>query len=347
MNLKPPSLLALSIAALLALPAHGQDEAFDITRFDVRGNTLLSAEQAQQIVAPYAGPHRVYGDIQKALEALENAYKKAGYSAVLVYAPEQELTGGVVRLQVTEAIVSKVNITGNKHFSNENVRASLPQLKENQAPNARAISENVQLVNDNPAKQVEVTLAAGEEEGKVDANIRVEEQNPQRVFVTVDNTGSGSSGHIRTGIAYQNANLLGGDEVLTAAYTTSPDAPPGVKVDIYSLAFRMPFYGLGDSLDLVYGDSSVNTPSAQATGFGLSGKGNVFAARWNHYLPREGEFSSKLSYGFDWKFFNTRCSIGGVLQPTAPPQPARAVMRALHNAPAEPDLQRPMAGFEL
>ena len=59
-------------------------------------------------VAPLTGPKRVYGDIQKALEALEGAYRAAGYSTVQVYVPEQELTSGVVRLQVTEGVIGKV-----------------------------------------------------------------------------------------------------------------------------------------------------------------------------------------------------------------------------------------------
>ncbi|MBE0622824.1 MAG: ShlB/FhaC/HecB family hemolysin secretion/activation protein, partial [Burkholderiales bacterium] len=89
--------LFLSIlAGLLAAPCLAQDRHFDIVRFQVEGNTLLPEAQVEGILAPLAGPKRVYGDIQKALEALEGAYRRAGYSTVQVYVPEQELTSGVV-----------------------------------------------------------------------------------------------------------------------------------------------------------------------------------------------------------------------------------------------------------
>lgn len=309
-------LIATCIAfgfALSGVAAHAQDDKFDIQRFDVKGNTLLPPDQVDAVVAPFVGKSRVYGDIQKALEALENAYRAKGYGTVNVHVPEQEITKGVIRLNVTEAVLGKVTISGNEHFDAANIRAALPRLAEGSAPNLREVSENVQLANENPARQVEVTLSTSDTADRVNAKVDVKDQNPQRFYVTLDNTGTEETGVHRLGVAYQNANLLGGDEVLTLAYTTSPEVVfnkydlNDVKVDIYSVAFRKPFYSLGDSLDIIYGNSNVNTPSTQATGFGLIGKGEVFAVRWNHLFPRRGEYSSRLVFGYDYKHLNTTC----------------------------------------
>lgn len=316
--------LALLLAAFAASAAMAEDDRFNIAQFRIEGNTLLPAERLEALVAPFAGQGRVYGDIQRALEAVENAYRAAGYNTVQVYVPEQELTQGTVKLLVTEGVVGKVTITGNKYFDDANVRASLPALKEGSAPNARLLSENIQLSNDNPAKQVEVTLGVGQEEGKIDVKVAVTEEDPQKFSATLDNTGTGATGKYRLGFAYQNANLLDRDHTLTMAYTTSPDSPQDVDVDIYSIAYRLPLYGLGDSIDVIYGKSSVNTPSVQATGFGLSGKGDVLALRFNHYFPRQGEYSAKLQFGFDYKYFNTRCAINDMPQAFDPPVPAIA-----------------------
>ena len=319
--------LAAALATLASASCLAQDERFDIGRFQIEGNTLLPADEVERIVAPLAGPKRVYGDIQKALEALEGAYRKAGYSTVQVYVPEQELTSGVVRLQVTEGVIGKVTISGNKHFDTANIRASLPELKEGRAPNLRQMSEAIQLANENPAKQVEVTLGVSEEEGKVDAKVAVTEENPQRVFVTADSTGTEATGRTRLGVAYQNANLFNRDQTLTLAYTTSPDAPAGVRVDIFSLGYRVPFYGLGDSLDFIYGKSGVNTPSTSPTlggALGIVGKGDVYGVRWNHYFARRGEYSSRLIVGLDYKYINSTCTTAGVPSGIDPPTPAIA-----------------------
>ncbi len=303
--------LVLALAVIGAMPCAAQDERFDIVRFQVVGNTLLPDAEVQRLVAPLTGTQRVYGDIQKALEALEGAYRAAGFSTVQVYVPEQELTIGIVRLDVIEGVLGKVVISGNKYFDDGNVRAALPALKEGKAPNLREMSENIQLSNENPAKQVEVTLGVSEEEGKVDAKVAVTEEDPERIFATLDGTGTEATGRSRIGVAYQNANLFNRDHTVTLAYTTSPDAPSGVKVDIFSVGYRIPLYSTGDSLDFIYGKSSVNTPSSSptlGTALGIVGKGDVFGARWNHYFPRRGEYSSKLIYGFDYKYINARCS---------------------------------------
>ena len=271
--------LILLLGGVGVVPCAAQDERFDIVRFQVEGNTLLADAEVQRIVAPLAGSRRVYGDIQKALEALEGAYRRAGFSTVQVFVPEQELSTGVVRLRVTEGVIGKVAISGNKYFDDANIRAALPALKEGKAPNLRELSENIQLSNENPAKQVEVTLGVSEEEGKVDAKVAVAEENPQRGFATLDSTGTAATGISRVGVAYQNANLFKLDHTLTLAYTTSADAPTGVKVDIFSAGYRVPLYGLGDSLDFIYGKSSVNTPSSSPTlggALGIIGKGDVF-----------------------------------------------------------------------
>ena len=324
-------LAAVAMLAVVSLnPVAAQDVTFNISRFQIEGNSILPADKAQELVAPFVGPQKRYGDVQKALEALENEFRRLGYGTVQVYVPEQELTTGVVRLQVSEGVVGKVSISGNKHFDDANVRASLPNLKEGTAPNMRKLSENVQLSNENPAKQVEVTLGVSEEEGKVNAKIEVEEENPARIYLTLDNTGTKASGKHRVGVAYQNANIANRDQVLTLAYTTALDPPGGmkilgnrvlpwqdgngVKVDIFSIGYRLPLYSVGDSIDFIYGNSSTDTPSSSptlGTGLGINGKGEVFGLRYNHIFPRAGEYTSRLVLGFDYKYMNSRCAIAG------------------------------------
>ncbi|MDP3515011.1 MAG: ShlB/FhaC/HecB family hemolysin secretion/activation protein [Sulfuritalea sp.] len=328
--------IARVLAAVLILAAgalnhaYGQDASFDIVRFQIEGNSILPTERAQELVAPFVGQRRNYGDVQKALEALEGEFRRLGYGTVQVYVPEQELTTGVVRLQVSEGVIGKVAITGNKYFNDANVRAGLPDLKEGSAPNMRKLSENVQLSNENPAKQVEVTLGVSEDEGKVNARIEVKEEDPDRLYLTLDNTGTKASGKHRLGIAYQNANLGNSDQVLTLAYTTALDPPGGmkilgnrvlpwqdgngVKVDIFSIGYRLPLYALGDSIDFIYGNSSTDTPSTSptlGTGLGINGKGEVFGFRYNHIFPRAGEYTSRLVFGLDYKYMNSRCAING------------------------------------
>ena len=103
---------------------------FDIEAFVVEGNTLIPQKEVDALVRPFAGQQRDFGDIQRALEALQASYLERGYNAVRVLVPEQDIRSGRVRLQVLEARIRNVRIEGNKFFDNDNIRASLPALKE-------------------------------------------------------------------------------------------------------------------------------------------------------------------------------------------------------------------------
>ncbi|MDB5852313.1 MAG: hemin-binding protein [Herminiimonas sp.] len=306
-----------ALAALLAFssPAAFSEEHFSISRFEIVGNSLLSQQDIDAAVMPLTGSNRVFGDIQKALEALEVAYRRKGFSAVRVHVPEQELSQGSVRIEVMESRLANIVVSGNQHFDEANIRASLLPLETGKSPALGRLSEAIQLANDNPAKQVEVTLVNSSEEGKLDAKVQVTDSAPFHASATLDNSGTRASGRFRTGIALQHANLFGRDQVGTIAYTTSPDSPADVHVDLWSIGYRIPLYSFGDSIDFVYGTSSVNTPGSSPTlggSLGIIGKGSVAGLRWNHFLPRDGNYASKLIYSLDRKYINSRCSFNGV-----------------------------------
>ena len=52
-----------ALAAALGAGVLAEDERFNITRFQIEGNTLLPDAELQRAVAPLTGPGRVYGDV--------------------------------------------------------------------------------------------------------------------------------------------------------------------------------------------------------------------------------------------------------------------------------------------
>lgn len=322
------ALVLASACAGLCAGARAEEQPFDITRFDVVGNTLLPEDKIQALLAPYTGSRRNFGDVQRALDALENAYRAAGYGAVQVALPEQEATAGAVRLEVLEAKIGKVSVIGNRHYSADNVRRGLPALQPGTPPNLRRLSENVQLSNENGAKQVEVSLAAGDADTVVDANVRVTDRSPHQGGLSADNSGTGATGKWRTGVFYQYANLFDRDHAISLAYTTSPDSPGGVKIHNYSIGYRLPLYGWGDSIDVIYGKSSSSTPSSTPTlggSLNIVGKGDVASVRLNHNFPRAGVTTRKLVAAIDYKAIDARCTaVDGTPVSTAPPTPPLA-----------------------
>ncbi len=287
-----------------------QDETFSIKSYVVTGNTILAQDEVLRLVAPFTGDKRVYGDIQKALEALEGAYRSRGFSAVQVFVPEQTLDTGSVKLGVIEAKIAAIKIEGHAFFDEANIRAALPSLQTGKTPNARDIAANVRVANENPARQVDVVLGVGDKEDEVNASVTVSDSAPGKFISSLDNTGSNATGMHRLSLGYQHANLFNADHVFTAQYTTSVEKPD--LVSIYSLSYRVPLYRFDGSVDAFYAKSSVSsgTTATVAGPLSFTGKGDIFGLRFNQYLARRGEFTHQLTYAFDYKAFENACTLG-------------------------------------
>jgi len=308
------SLLASVLGAAVcgAWAAEGESPVvrFDISRFDIAGNTILSAAELDAAVAPYAGKDRDFGDVQRALEALEARYHARGYKLVTVRLPEQELGGGVVRLQVVQATVGQVKVSGNRHVDEANVRRALPALQAGASPNLDQVSASLKMANDNPARNIRLTLQNGEEDS-IDALLEVRDDKPWKVMLNLDNSGNSATGDTHAGVVLQHANLWGRDHVGSFQYTTSVEEPG--KVSVYGLGYHIPLYAAGDAIDLYasYSDTDSGLVSAGVFNLAVSGKGSVLGARYSQLLARRGELDSRLLYGAEWKAYKNDVLFAG------------------------------------
>lgn len=292
---------------------------FEIRRFVFDGASLISPEDLRAATAVFTGAGRTFADVQRALETVERAYSEAGYNAVQVALPEQELERGEVRFQIVEAKIGRVLVEGNKFFDEASIRRSVPALVPGRSPNINEISRSLRVANESPAKQATVLLRSGQEEATVDAVVRVVDEKPTKYSLTVDDTGSRQTGRLRVGFGLQNANFFGYDDVLTLQYVTAPYTDfvdkdgeverfsllPSRKVTILGAGLRIPLYGRGDSIDLSAGYSNVNS-GVVASLFSITGQGVVMGARYTHNLDRLGDYEHRISYALDYRSYDNK-----------------------------------------
>jgi len=295
---------ALVAAMLVALPAISQEvPRFDVRSFRVEGNTLLPQESVDALLSKFVGTRKDFGDVQAAVEALEQAYRDRGYSTVSVLLPEQALERGEVRLQVIEGRIRAVKVEGNTFFDQANIRASLPALKEGQVPVMDDLSASLRVANEHPMKRVNVRLAPGEKDDELDATVSVSDEKPWRAGAILDNTGTTQTGPHRIAALWQHGNLFGRDHQLSLLYQTSPERTSDVA--IYVASYRVPLYGMGDSLELtaVKSDVDAGTIAAGSSLLAVTGRGSTFGARYNWNLKRRGDYEHQVAFGFDDKAF--------------------------------------------
>lgn len=274
---------------------------FEISGYIVEGATLLGKEEIDVAVASYLGKDKDFSDVQRAMQAIEALYAARGYSAVRVTLPEQTLEKGVVHLVAVESHFGKIVIKDNKFVSEANVLNALPSLRGGGVPRSQSIARELKLANENPARQLNVVLKAGEKEDAVDASVLVTDSKPTAWSVTFDNSGTKETGNTRLGLAYRHANLFDADHVATAQIQTSPQHTD--RVLVVGGSYKIPRYQAGDSWEFFGGYSNVNSLVGGLTNF--QGGGVMLSARNNWMLERVGGFDPRLSFGLDWRTFNS------------------------------------------
>ena len=154
--------LALGALALFVLgPALAQEVptvTFTVQRFIVEGENPLTEAETNAVLAPYTGEQEGLGALLEAAQALETMMRERGYTFHRVTIPPQTSATGEFLLDVVSFKLNEIEFQGNVHFSDENLRRSLPVLVPGTTPNARLLSRYVQAANEHPSKRLNVTV---------------------------------------------------------------------------------------------------------------------------------------------------------------------------------------------
>lgn len=306
--------IVASILLMLTLPSWGADTeiiSFNISNYQVIGNTLLRSQDVEKLLENFVGEGKTFATVQSALETLQKEYHDRGYKAVAVLLPEQTLESGIVRLQVVEQTISAIEVSGQKYFNRQNILNSLPGLTPGSVPNLDHISASLRVANENPAKTAKLSLQNAATQGELIAQVNVKDQRPWSVNFSVDDTGNDSTGMQRAGILFSHANLFDRDQLLTLQYKTSIEQPDDVR--IFGLGYRLPLYRFGDSVDIyaAYTDVDSGSVNTGIVDLNVAGEGTIFGLRYNQNLVRCGNFQHRLSYGFDYRIYKNNVELSG------------------------------------
>ncbi len=306
--------LSIAILLICAAPILAQttpDPAaigFTIDRFEISGDNPLSERATNAALMEYLGEHEGLERLQAAPNALEAALREAGYAFIRVALPNQPLRTGTIRLELVPFAIGDITVTGNEHFSADNIRRSVPELAPGTSPNTTRLSRQMATVNLHASKKAEVTFGRSQQPGKVDATIKVKDRAPQRVFAWANNTGSESTGESRLGIGYQHTNVFDRDHSFTFTYTTSPEDVE--QVAQYGGYYQIPIYKWGGIVNFFAAYSDVDT-GIVADFFDVSGQGTTFGGRYTHLFARRKNYRHWLEFDLTDKKFDNQVDFQG------------------------------------
>lgn len=287
--------MALACAALADTPAVN----FDVLEFVVEGNTVLPADQVERVLYPHMGPGKTLRDLESAREALEKAYQDAGFLSVVVSLPNQQLRGdGEVRLEVTEARVERLAVTGTQYHLPSKVRGQVPSLRPGQVPYFPQVQQELAQAQ-TPAMQITPLLSGGSESDTLNMELKVEDRAPISGSVELDNRQSHNTSRGRLSALASHANLFQKGHTLGLSWQYAPWRPDDTNT--LTLLYGLPL-GRDDDLTFSLTKSDSDTPIRTSDGGNTLTRGEFYGVRWQHALPaRQWPVQHSVSVGVDHK----------------------------------------------
>jgi len=173
-----------------------------IKSFDFKGNDHVTTEELEKILHNYVGQELYIQDIQELPTILNNYYRTKGWLSDITL-PDQDITDGVIRFNVTEAKFGGSSLIIGDQETNYYVNPSIIKgiinghLNQDNALSLTQLDRALLIANDLSGVSVKGVMQAGKKSGETEVAISVKNKPRFTGVVSTDNYGAKSTGRAR------------------------------------------------------------------------------------------------------------------------------------------------------
>ena len=198
-------------------PAPKEEKKLFIKKINLTGCETCPKEYLIPLIAKYEGREVSVSELNELVKKIKAEYVKKKIVAGIFFSPE-EIRDGVVNLRIVEARMGELIIKGNKYFKDKIIKKYW-KITPGQPLRYDDISRCVQMMNQNPDREVKAILRAGSKAGTTDVVLSSKTRFPGHVVYNFDNDGTIFTGVLRQIIGVRHNNLLGLDDMLLSGYS--------------------------------------------------------------------------------------------------------------------------------
>jgi hemolysin activation/secretion protein len=182
----------------------------------LEGVSILPEADIQVVLKPWVGKDIDFEDLQSACDAIQEYYRKKGFTVQAIL-PPQKIAGGVVKILVTEAKLGKVvveNPQGPTRFSKDRAAEYITYANPVGDPlSMPALERAIIILNEIPGVMVASQLEPGEKDGETDLHLQLTQPDLVQGRVEANNYGSRTTGANQGVFALNVNNPIGiGDQ---------------------------------------------------------------------------------------------------------------------------------------
>ncbi|AJQ28774.1 ShlB/FhaC/HecB family hemolysin secretion/activation protein [Pelosinus fermentans] len=183
-----------------------EELSFLIHTLKLEGDRVEKFSWLEDMLLPYQGQKIGKDGINLIVKRLTNALIARGYTTTRIGIPEQDLSSGTLKLMLVPGIIRNI------HFTNPDTRANwytaFPTRPGN-ILNLRDLEQGLEQIKRVPSQDADMQISPGENPGESDVNITMKSSNPFRMTLSLDDSGSKSTGKIQASTSLSFDNLFG------------------------------------------------------------------------------------------------------------------------------------------
>lgn len=192
----------------------------------VTGSTVFSDAELADVTAPYRNRELTSDDLERVRLALTLLYVNRGYLTSGAVIPDQDVSFGVIVIQIVEGTLSRIQVEGNRWFRSAYLRNRVARGVSTPV-SIHPLQERIQLLQQDPRiERINAELQPGDRRGESVLNVRVQEANPFKAWLDFNNYQTPVVGAERGLATVAHQNVTGHGDQLTFTYGRSRGVNP-------------------------------------------------------------------------------------------------------------------------
>lgn len=272
----------------------GRDRVF-IKTIIVEGSTVFDQEELHKVTAPFEGKYATSEELQAIRIAITDLYVSSGYITSGAFLPSQDLTEGIVRVQVVEGRLEKIEVKGLTRLSSNYVRDRLKRFSQTPL-NINKLEDGLKLLQLNPLFDfVSASLEAGLSKGESILVVNLTEAQSFSLTLEVDNSLPSNIGSVRGTVAISEINFLGFGDGLNLSY----DLAEGLNQ--LNFSYEFPLNAKDGTLSISYQNQQNRLIEDPLESLGINSKYNEVSISYRQPVIKTSSNELALFLAFNLK----------------------------------------------
>jgi hemolysin activation/secretion protein len=266
-----------------------------VRSFVFGGNQSIGSEELNSILADALGKPSDMAALGRLSEAVSDFYHASGYPFARAYLPPQEVSSGVVKIEIQEGHFGEVLAKGKNPSWVAQTQSFLKPLKTGELIKSQGLERVTLILDDLPGAKFVPVMQPGDKVGTGDLNVIEERGQLITGQVGVDNYGNRYTGAYRLNAAVNiNSPFLMGDQISLASTVTDEDLWFG------SANYALPLGGSGLRANTSFTHTQYQLGSDFASS-NTTGTADISSAGFSYPLVRSTKANLKLVLNYTHK----------------------------------------------